>query len=152
MKYYLLAGLLSLAACGSADTSKQTTTATSTDPRISQIRALHQQLLALQKPIAESEQNPLMAQDKEMPARQQEFAALVAASQASLGTLNQLNPDKSQDAMQAALVGESLQRHQAMVQRANSILERNRYYVSWAEKTTRYRDSLKNTSTNKANR
>lgn len=153
MKYnLLLAGLLSLAGCGSADTAKQTASATSGDPRISQIRDLHQQLLALQKPLAESEKHPLMAQDKEMPARHQEFAELVASSQASLATLDQLNPDKSQDATQAALVGESLQREQAMVSRANSILERNRYYVSWAEKGNRYRDSLKTASTNKAKR
>lgn len=152
MKYYLLASLLSLTACGSADTAKQANTTTSADPRIAQIRGLHQQLLALQKPIEASEKNPLMVQDKEMPARHREFAELVAASQASLATLGQLNPDKNQDATQAALVGESLQREQAMLTRANSILERNRYYVSWAEKTTRYRDSLKTASTNKANR
>lgn len=139
MKYYLLAGLLSLTACGSADTpptnAPAVAPATSSDPRISQIRDLHQQLLAIQKPLEETEKNPHMKGDKGMPDRHKEFMDMVAASQNMQGTIDQLNPDKSQEPAQAALVGESLRRLQAMVTRANSLVALNQDWIDYIDKT-----------------
>lgn len=139
MKYYLLAGLLSLTACGSADTPTANAPAvaspTSSDTRIAQIRTLHQQLLAIQKPLEETEKNPVIAKDKGMPGRHKEFMDMVAASQEMQGTIDQLNPDKSQEPAQAALVGETLRRTQAMVKRANSLVAMNQDWIDYIEKT-----------------
>ena len=141
MKYYLLvAGLLSLSACGgSSDTSTsrpgaQAEQASDADPRIAQIRDLHQQLVAIQKPLETTEKNPIMRGNQGMTERHKEYLDMVTASEGILGTINQLDASK-QDATQAALVGESLRREQAMLTRAKSLVALNQDWIDYIQKS-----------------
>lgn len=151
MKNTLYLVLLGLAGCGSPSTP-------AADPRIAQVQTLHKELLAIQTPFSETENqilelekevkkistNGSMELDKGLPSRRREFASLVAASEASISTLNQLDPAKSQDATQAQLIGQTLEREQAMVKRANDLVEKNRTWLGFFQKTAAYRDSIKN--------
>ena len=105
MKTSLLLALLVLAGGGSPS-------APAADPRIAQIQAQHKQPLALQAPFSETENQILelekevkklpnsgsMELDKGLPQRHRQYAEMVADSEAAMGTLNQLDPAKSQDA------------------------------------------------------
>ena len=150
MKISLLLVLLGLAGCGSPSTPVA-------DPRIAQIQTLHKQLLALQVPFLGTEKQIIelekevkklpnsgsMELDKGLPERHRQYAEMVAASEASMGTLNQLDPTKSQDAAQAQLVGQSLERGQAMVKFATALVEKNRTWIGFFQKTAAFRNSQK---------
>lgn len=159
-------GLLGLAACsGSADSSTSATsgnlstlaTAPNADPRIAQIQALHEQLLALQKPFSDTENqidalqaelnkeknSEMLQRDKDLPDRHREYANLVATSKTDMSTLSQLDQGKSQDVTQAQLIGESLEREKAMVNRATELVEKNRTMISFFEKGAAFRKSQK---------
>ena len=150
MKTSLLLVLLVLAGCGSPS-------APAADPRIAQIQAQHKQLLALKAPFSETENQILelekevkklpnsgsMELDKGLPERHRQYAEMVAASEAAMGTLNQLDPAKSQDAAQAQLVGQSLEREQAMVKFATALVEKNRTWIGFFQKTAAFRNSQK---------
>lgn len=153
MKTTLVLALLGLAGCGSPSTPATP----AADARIPQIQALHQQLLTLQGTFSETENqlielhkevekaknSELLQQDKDLPDRHRECAELVAASQATMGTLGQLDAAKSQDAAQAQLVGQSLEREQAMVKRATELVEKNRTWISFFQRTAAARNSQK---------
>lgn len=92
---FLLAVLLYLESCGFA---------TKVDPRIAHIRQEHQQLLAKQQQIAKSGEQGNIARIG--------LQRLIQQSEAIQQALDQLNPSKSQEPAQVALVTE-LARQQA---------------------------------------
>jgi len=159
MKSILFLALLGLTACGpgSADTpAAASNTATSaapgpaSDPRIDQIRALHQQILAQQKPLEETEKDPVMLRYGHLKERQQAYKELLDGSQANLATIDQLDPAKSQDATQAALVAESLRKEQAFSAEAVRLVAVNQKFIDSSRKSDKTLDRIKNDPKNKA--
>jgi hypothetical protein len=163
IQFYLLLGLTGCGS-GSSETSSApktpetpTVAAASTDPRITQIHMLCTQLLMLQQSFLETEKQliPLQKQveaadnshmlqkDKELPERKREFAELITASKNIESSINQLDPSKSQEATQVQLVSESLERSQAIVGRATDLVEKNKRWIGFFEKTAAFRNSQK---------
>ncbi len=128
-----LIAALGLAGCNSPDQPTTTTAANitaepsaSTDPRVTQIRELHQQLLALKEPFAETEKHPIIAKNKNTPKWHNEFTKLIASSDEIQGTINQLDPANHQQPEQVKLIGESLSKEKKMLELANFLLDENK--------------------------
>lgn len=143
MKTTLFLALLGLVSCGSPS-------APAADPRIAEIKALHQQILAQQKPLAETEKDPSLLRYGHLQERQQSYKQIVARSEANLATLDQLDPAKSQDATQAALVGESLRQEQALASGAARLVALNQKFITDSKQIDKVLDDVKNDPRNKA--
>jgi hypothetical protein len=85
----------------------------------------------------------MLQKDKELPERKREFAELITASKNIESSINQLDPSKSQEATQVQLVSESLERSQAIVGRATDLVEKNKRWIGFFEKTAAFRNSQK---------
>jgi hypothetical protein len=138
---FTVAALLSLAACGAA--SKP-------DARINQIRVLHQQVLAQQKPLEQTEQNPVMLRYGHVEDRQRKYNDLVKTSQEIVATVDQFDAETSVEPDQAKLIGESLKREQAVASLAGDLVKHNKDWIATVTKSDRMLDSLKQSHSSKA--
>jgi hypothetical protein len=121
-----LALSLLLAGCDSASVKP--------DPRVAVIHRQHEQLLAKQKEY-NAQLNTLTGNEKlsasHIAHSKQRFAEIIEQSQANLNALDQLDPAKSQDPAQVALVGEIAAKEASIYARGQNRLEtiHNEHYV-----------------------
>ena len=128
-----LALFLGLTACG---------TPVKPDPRVAVIQAQHQQIVAAQKESAAQEKNAELVRLGRPAESQKRFAELLQESQANLASLAQLDPAKSQDPGQVALVGTAATKEAELLKAAQATVTYNQYIITTAEKRSRTMDSL----------
>lgn len=131
--YFILAVLLGLTACG---------TSTKPDPRIPAIQAQHQQIVAAQRESAAQEKNAELIRLGEAAGAHKRFADLLQQSKANLASIEQLDPAKSQDPEQIALVSTAAMKEAELVKAAKAMVTYNQYLITTAEKRSRLMDSL----------
>jgi len=126
MKHLLLVASLALvSACGSA---------AKPDPRLAQIRVQHQQILAVQQQAAAQASNPVLvaARQNQNYDAQQVLAELVRQSNSNLASLDQLDPNKGQEAEQIALVADLATKEDMLLRRAQSSTKTNQRLIDRA--------------------
>lgn len=131
MKYtIILAASIFLAGCESDNTTGAASItgsgATKPDPRVAVIHQQHEQLLAKQKQYV-AQLSTLTGSERLSPEHiahsKQRFAEIIQQSQANLTALNQLDPAKSQDPAQVALVGELASKEAGIYARGENRLQ-----------------------------
>lgn len=134
MKSFLyLAVFIGLAGCG---------TPSKPDPRIATIQSQHQQIVAAQKESAAQEKNAELIRLGRPAEAQKRFTDLLQQSQANLVGIEQLDPAKSQEAEQVALVGTAATKEAELLKAAKATVTYNQYIITTAEKRSRTMDSL----------
>ena len=114
------------------------------DPRAAQIHALHKQLLAKQKALAQQAKNLALVANGGNGDAKRIFGNIVQESQANLTALDQLSPAKASDPAQVVLVGELLTKEKELLERGSDILARNE---SFLERTAKQSSANKPAST-----
>lgn len=128
-----LAVLLGLTACG---------TPAKPDPRVAEIQAQHQQIVLAEKESAAQSKNAELVRLGRSGEAQKRFAQLLQESQSNLTSLAQLDPAKSQDPTQVALVGTAATKEAELLKAAKATVSLNQYFITTAEKRSRTMDSL----------
>ena len=131
--YSFLAVLLGLTACG---------TPAKPDPRVAEIQAQHQQIVLAEKESAAQSKNAELVRLGRPAEAQKRFAELLQESQSNIASLAQLDPAKSQDPAQVALVGTAATKEAELLKAAKATVTYNQYIINTAEKRSRTMDSL----------
>jgi len=133
----LLAGCGSDASTGTAATSAPaagTAASANPDPRVATIRQQHEQLLSIQQDYL-AQISQLKGNEKLSPARVKkstgQLAGIIKQSQANLIALDQLDPSKTQDPAQVALIGEIAEKQSSLLARGEKQLAgiHNEHYL-----------------------